>query len=451
LPGVAPVPTDLIVQALNAMPGVEIVRRIHPRGSQTLADSGTQPTSEIVIARMDEQQGEVLRRSAAPNLVVEVDELLHCGGADLSGARRVRSGEQTAPLLCPCPGKDIVFRVLGDEDRPVASANVFVFGSGLPSQAVTDASGQATVTLFDEHNGGPEAPCIARAVYVKPAADHWDRFIADPALGDGTNLIRLRPLKQTFPNFPGERLVGWGQRMMKLDHLTDGLEGAGVKIGLIETGCDNSHSLLRHVTQGVNVVELGRPNTWTVDAIGHGTHCSGIIAAGGGSRPAGVRGFAPAAELHVFKFFPGGRFSALIEALDECIERQIDVVHIGAGSDQTSELVALKLAEARQNGVACIAAAGGSGEPAQFPGSAPGVLAVSAVGKIRGVSARQLPCADGARPAGGSGRSLYTQGQRLCPRGGGLCAWCGDRIDGTGRWFCRVGRGLDRSGARHRF
>src|SRR5882724_8721780 len=203
LPGVAPVPTDLIVQALNAMPGVEIVRRIHPRGSQTLADSGTQPTSEIVIARMDEQQGEVLRRSAAPNLVVEVDELLHCGGADLSGARRVRSGEQTAPLLCPCPGKDIVFRVLGDEDRPVASANVFVFGSGLPSQAVTDASGQATVTLFDEHNGGPEAPCIARAVYVKPAADHWDRFIADPALGDGTNLIRLRPLKQTFPNFPG--------------------------------------------------------------------------------------------------------------------------------------------------------------------------------------------------------------------------------------------------------
>jgi len=115
---------------------------------------------------MDEQQGEVLRRSAAPNLVVEVDELLHCGGADLSGARRVRSGEQTA-LAVPLPRQDIVFRVLGDEDRPVASANVFVFGSGLPSQAVTDASGQATVTLFDEHNGGPEAPCIARAVYVK--------------------------------------------------------------------------------------------------------------------------------------------------------------------------------------------------------------------------------------------------------------------------------------------
>jgi subtilisin len=95
-----------------------------------------------------------------------------------------------------------------------------------------------------------------------------------------------------------------------------------------------------------------------------------------------VRGFAPEAEFHVFKVFPGGRFSALIEALDECIERQIDVVHIGAGSDRASELVALKLAEARQKGVACIAAAGGFGGLVQFPGSAPGVLAVSAIGKL---------------------------------------------------------------------
>ncbi len=380
LPGVAPVPTDLIVQALNAMPGVEIVRRLRPRGSQTLADSGNQPAFEIIVARMDEEQGEALRRSAVLNLVVEVDELLHCGGATLSSAMRILIGEQMAALLCP--GKEIMFRVLGEEDRPLAGASVVVFGSGLPSQAVTDASGQATVTLFDEHNGGPEAPCIAKAVYVRPAADHWDRLIADPALDDGTNLIRLLPLKQTFPNFPGERLVGWGLRMMKLDHLADGLEGTGVKIGLIDSGCDNTHSLLRHVTRGVNVVEPSKPDTWTIDPVGHGTHCSGIIAAGGGSRPAGVRGFAPDAEVHVFKVFPGGRFSALIEALDECIERQIDVVHIGVGSDRPSELVALKLAAARQKGVACIAPAGSPGGLVQFRATAPGVLAVSAIGKL---------------------------------------------------------------------
>jgi len=333
--------------------------------------------------------------------------------------------------------------VLGEEDRPVAGANICVFGSGLPAQAVTDASGQATVTFFDEHNGAPGAPCTARAVYVRPAADHWERFIADPALGDGTNLIRLRPLKQSFPNFPGERLVGWGQRMMKLDHLADGLDGGGVKIGLIDSGCDNTHPLLRHVTQGINVVEPSKPNTWTSDSLGHGTHCSGVIAAGGGSRTAGVRGFAPDAELHIFKVFPGGRFSALIEALDECIERQIDVVHIGAGSDLASELVALKLAEARQKGVACIAAAGGSGRLAQFPAVAPGVLAVSAVGKLGEFPADsyhgqmalgQLVGADGIFIPKFSG---YAPGAAVCAPGvaivstvpgGGYAAWDGASI-----------------------
>ena len=377
LPGAAPMPTDLIVQALNTMPGVEIVRRLRPRGSQALSGSGNQPAFETIIVRMDEQQGEALRRSAAPNLVVEADEMLHCGGATPAGAMRFYPGEQMTPL--PGPGKNIAFRVVGEEDRPVAGAHVIAYGTGLPSQAVTDASGQATVTFFDEHNGGPEAPCIARALYVRPAADHWERFIADPALGDGTNLIRLRPLKQSFPNFPAERLVGWGQRMMKLDQLADGLEGAGVKIGLIDSGCDNTHSLLRHVNQGVNVVEPGKPNGWTNDPIGHGTHCCGIITAGGAT---GVRGFAPGSELHVFKAFPGGRISTLIEAFDECIERQIDVVQIGVGSEWASELVTFKLAEALQNGVACIAAAGGSGGLVQFPAVAPGVLAVSAIGKF---------------------------------------------------------------------
>jgi subtilisin family serine protease len=57
-------------------------------------------------------------------------------------------------------------------------------------------------------------------------------------------------------------------------------------------------------------------------------------------------------------------------------------VQIGVGSERASELVTLKIAEARQNGVACIAAAGGSGRLVQFPAVAPGVLAVSAIGKF---------------------------------------------------------------------
>jgi hypothetical protein len=73
LPGLAPVPAEFIVQALNAMAEVQIVRRLRQRGSQALASGGPPSASEIIVARMDERQGEALRRNAAPNLVVEPD------------------------------------------------------------------------------------------------------------------------------------------------------------------------------------------------------------------------------------------------------------------------------------------------------------------------------------------------------------------------------------------
>jgi subtilisin family serine protease len=168
---------------------------------------------------------------------------------------------------------------------------------------------------------------------------------------------------------------------MNLDRLAAGLTGAEVKIGLIDSGCDNHHPLLRHVTQGVDMTHGAGARDWTRDEIGQGTHCAGIIA-GAGNAASGVSGIAPGADIHVFKLSPGGRFSDLIEALDQCIERQIDIVHLGVGGNQVSELVAQKVIEARLRGVACIAASGDEGGPVQFPGMIPGVLCVSAVGRL---------------------------------------------------------------------
>ena len=170
--------------------------------------------------------------------------------------------------------------------------------------------------------------------------------------------------------------------MMKLDLLGDRLDGAGVKIGLIDSGCDHTHPLLRHVVQGVEVVDPARPSGWAVDPIGLGTHCAGIIAAGDRSRAQGIIGFAPGAEMHILKVLPGGRASDLIAALDVCIERQLDVAQISVSGSRISELLALNLAEARQKGVACIVAAGSSGGLAQFPAMTAGALAVSALGKL---------------------------------------------------------------------
>src|SRR4029079_9420893 len=96
----------------------------------------------------------------------------------------------------------------------------------------------------------------------------------------------------------------------------------------------------------------------------------------------GIRGFAPDAEIHALKIFPGGRFSSLLDALDYCIEHDIDVVNMSLGSGEASQLVLQKLSQLKQAGVACIVAAGNSGDNVQFPGSSPDVLTVAAMGRM---------------------------------------------------------------------
>jgi subtilisin family serine protease len=68
--------------------------------------------------------------------------------------------------------------------------------------------------------------------------------------------------------------------------------------------------------------------------------------------------------------------------LGQCIERRLDIVQIGVGCEQFSELAAQKITEARLHGIACVAGTGNSGGAVQFPGNVAGVLAVSAVGKL---------------------------------------------------------------------
>jgi subtilisin len=170
---------------------------------------------------------------------------------------------------------------------------------------------------------------------------------------------------------------------MGLDRVPDGVNGHGVKIAIIDSGIDVTHPLLNHVQNGLDLTN-GSTNddrSWGNDIVGHGTHCAGIITARG-TPTVPLRGFAPAAEIHALKVFPGGRFSSLLDALDYCIEKNIDVVNMSLGSAQASEAVEQKLEEAWLSGVACIAAAGNSGGAVQYPASSPKVLAVSALGKI---------------------------------------------------------------------
>ena len=369
VPGVQPMAVDVIAGALTNMPDVAVVKRVKPRGFGALsAGGGNGGTPEIVVAEMPPARGLALQASAAPNVIVERDALLRHAD-DLS------TSFTNAATMLPGVGVDVRLRIVGLGGQPLPKATVFVYGLGFPAQGLTGDNGEVTVTLF-----GSTLDTI-QAIYVKPAADYWDRMIDHPVLSDGVNTLQLRPLSDTFRGFPQAAITGWGQRIMKLDQIDPSLAGQGVKIGIIDSGCDNSHPQLTHITRGMDFTNNRDTASWTRDTMSHGTHCAGIIT-GAATQLKGVRGFAPMAEVHALKVFPGGRFSDLIDALDQCIDRQLDIVNLSLGSSETSELVAHKLVEVRQSGVACIVAAGNASGPVQFPGSEPSVLTVSAIGKL---------------------------------------------------------------------
>lgn len=361
---------DDVVRYLSHQENVEVIKRIKLGGTPPFAAEGSS-VNEVIVAKIDEGKAQRLRSVAPPHLIIERDSLLAC--ADYLPVPSAIPFGALLPLRSIAT--EVTIRVIGERDQPLARARVIVYGGELPAQALTDETGTARITFFGGSTGA------IQTLFIGAASNHWDRVISAPRLSSGINTVKLRPLQEFFPNFPTARLLGWGQRLMGLNSTDGRFSGSGIRIGIIDSGCDTSHPLLRHVTQGKDFITGATDTSWTQDLVSHGTHCAGIINAS--ITEQGIVGCAPGAELHVFKVIPEGRVSDLLAALDECIERELDLINISVVSDGFSELVSQKLQEARQKGIACIVAAGNSGGLLAFPATQPGIMAVAAVGKLK--------------------------------------------------------------------
>ena len=353
--------------------GLDIVKTIPLRSGVGLMGAGTGEATDTYVARVEPDRAALLA-ATAPQLIVERDWRLEYGDrAELFGSGRTGERLVMAGLVQSTP---IAIRVLGHGDQPLQGAIVQLTGDSVPTDAVTDANGNAVLNLVTLPSGR------ARTLYVITPGDHWDTYITDPELlPNAVNTVRAQSLRETITGFPGQFRAGWGQRDMGIDQLPRGIDGSGVRIAIIDSGCDNTHPLLQHVQNGFDLADGAAPGGWNQDTVGHGTHCAGVITA----RPDGnlaMRGFAPGAEVIVIRVFPGGRFSSLIEAIDLCIELGVDVVNLSLGGPQSNPAVEQRLVNAVTNGVAFIVAAGNSGDEVKYPASSPQVLCVSAMGKL---------------------------------------------------------------------
>ena len=377
-----------VEQALQALPDIDVVETIAtrasvaPAGFGPLGMTGFTPASGggfadggdgVVVARMtDQKAGELLQRGQG-QLLVERDQHLQLLDPMLRRPDLVSS-------LTPYQGPqaELLLNVVGKDGQPLGEVEVSLFGGVLPSSAVTGADGMARLRVY-----GPDANAVS-GLYVKPRADYWSFYQRDPDLSlDQPNVVMLKPLGDwpALRNMPQQTALGWGARAMRLDQVPPQFGGQGIKVAVIDSGAATTHGNLNRIRAGFDVVNKNVDRgTWNADTLGHGSHCTGVIAA---TDPAwGIRGFAPQAEVHVCKLFPGGQVSQLIDALEYCIEQQIDVVNLSLGGGAPSEALERQIVRAKQAGVACIAAAGNSSGPVQYPASSQHVLAVVAIGKI---------------------------------------------------------------------
>jgi hypothetical protein len=372
--GLQPLDFSALEQALRNSADIDVVDKVGPRSVLGALSDGFGGSHGVLVARMTPEKAHALQQQGHDRLLIERDQHLSMLEPMLRQPMLVTG----VGLASSGPVFTAVVRVAGKDGTPVANAEVSLFGSMLPASGATDEQGQVTLSLF-----GESADTVS-GLYVKPKADFWSFYQRDPDLRtDEANLVVLRSLSEqaALTGFPRQRAFEWGQKAMRLDQLPGHYRGAGIKIAIIDSGAATTHDNLHGIKAGFDVMnKKDNPDGWNQDALGHGSHCAGVIAAA--DIASGIRGFAPDADIHVCKLFPGGQISQLIDALEYCIDKQIDVVNLSLGGAETSAALEQQIVRARRAGIACIVAAGNSGGAVQYPASSPNVLAVAAIGKL---------------------------------------------------------------------
>lgn len=143
-----------------------------------------------------------------------------------------------------------------------------------------------------------------------------------------------------------------------------GVTGKGITVGIIDTGCDINHFLLKgKIKRCVNLTDEGENNDVT-DTYGHGTHIAGIIASKNYKNI--VKGVAPNVELVIYKVVDSsGRalLSNIAMAINDAAQTGVDILNISLSSPHDSpELYeAIKYAIRCQVSIVCSAGNNGDG------------------------------------------------------------------------------------------
>ena len=155
----------------------------------------------------------------------------------------------------------------------------------------------------------------------------------------------------------------------------DGYEGKGITVAVLDSGIHREHECFGgRVSEQISCVS---GSTYDGDKDGHGTHVAGSI---GGER-FGSATEASIVDLRVFGYnfgrTTGASTATLLQALDLCIQKEVDIINMSLGGGRHRVLDTAVDTAVQSGMIACVAAGNSGPRPGSIESPSSAQLAIS--------------------------------------------------------------------------
>jgi subtilisin len=362
------------------------VRSTEPSARATL-DIGNQPTVEVIdvagetqakLVEMDREAMEAINAPESPLRAVPVVEY---------DRPDPRPRPQLAAANMPAAVSRPVTFTCRDARSGAALAGVQVvaftnFSSRAGGSGFTDAAGRVVLHL---------AGAVVERLFCYAPFTHWGAFRKNVSTATAIQVTH-EPVDLSYTDCV--RHYYGGSRFNP---------NLGVTVGVIDTG-SGPHADL-NIVGGRNTV-TGEPATDFADGDIHGTHVAGLIGSRG-TPPTGLRGLAPGVRLWIGRVFganaEGASNYSILKAMIFAAAEGCDIINLSLGGGPFDPIVEEAIADARNQGMLVVVAAGNDGRrPVNFPAAYRGATAVSAMGREGTFPAGSVEEGDVSRPPSGN-------------------------------------------------